>query len=167
MRTLAILLLLAVPAFGESYPGFSLYGHVAQAESVVTATVDANGRATVLDLVRGKPIPGGALTLDRVSLRLEHAGEDRRAFLFLTDGRLVGWFSGVAWIHDDRVGLRAAHSIRGKGYRAPTEAQLRKDVATVALHVAEVRRIALMEPGRDRILALSRLLRVAETEFAW
>ncbi len=169
MRTLAILLLLTAPAFGESFPGFSLYGHVAEAESVVLATVDAKGRAKVIDLIRGKPIPGGALTLDPVFLRLNRAGEDRRALLFITEGRLIGGFAGAAWIHNDRVYLFAGSpgGIRGKGYRAPTLAQLRKSVEIVALHVAEVRRIAGMEPGRDRILALSRLLLAAETEFAW
>lgn len=169
MKTAVVILLLAAPAFAEYLPGFSLYDHSSRADAVVLARVDAKGRATVLETVIGKLAPGAAIDLDPDQLHDFFAGEDRRAFLFLADGKPVE-FGGVAWIRED--GVWTLPDNWGWGFTRlidatpPSPEAFARSVKIVAATAAEVTRVAKMSPGRDRALAVSRLLTSAAADEA-
>lgn len=169
MKTAAAILLLAAPAFAEYLPGFSLYDHSSRADTVVLARVDAKGHATVLESVIGKLAPGAELELDPDRLQDSLAGKDRRAFLFLSEGRPVQ-YGGAAWVRED--GVRVLPDNWGYGicwlvkFEPPAPEAFAKSVKIAVATAAEVNRVAKMPPGRERALAVSRLLTSAAADEA-
>ena len=94
-RTILFLLtflLAAAPAYAEYLPGFELYRHSAEARLIVLAKVDAEGAATVVEVLKGKAPKGSRVEIDsRVLLhgRKGLSGKPDHAFLFLSGGEPV------------------------------------------------------------------------------
>ncbi len=163
---LLLLLVTGVTAEAEYLLGFSLYRHTADADLIVLARVDPDGRATVEEVFKGATEKGALLDVDRDLLertRKHVRGEPTHAFLFLAGRRPVLGNPGIAWIEEGKVYLVPDNWGWGEcwlmGYRAPTPETFRQAIRIAIDDVREVKRIAKMTRGAASAKAASALLR--------